>query len=424
MIKNTNRKQVIHCNLSEICVSVLHNPGIYVLIHAPMSCSNIVYNSIINNIRRISLKFKRKIANPSEKIFVTNISDKEAIFGGEKLLKRCLSQIIENKHPECLIVVTGCTASVIGDDVASICLEAEMEYLLPVIYIPGAGFMSNQDQEGLLLSSKYIYQYVADNTVPKNSSKAVLFGINEFLQTEEQKNEILRLFRYFGIKNIVFAPCGMAMEEFENLNGVSLAIVHSLTYKKLMAYREFGKQFADYLNISLVDEPLPFTVQATFKYLTYLGEITGQKEAAIRAIQQEKHYWEEERSTFNTKLSCRKYILAIGQPFRVNNPLDLLYLLEEVGMEIIQIVYLNSLTEKEILEFKELFSSHNISISMIKENSGKISNDADVFITSDYRKNFSRQVCIKRKRIGIGGCVHLLQCIVDLLEQGRWLKYE
>ena len=424
MIKNTNRKQVIHCNLSEICVSLVQNPGIYVLIHAPISCSNIIYNALTNNIRRISMRFGYDVKNPEDKIFITGISDREAIFGGEVLLKNCIVKIISSKNPECLVVVTGCAAGVIGDDAASVCMAVEKEFHIPVIYIPGSGFMSNQQQEGLLLTSQYLYERVADNTVPKCADKAVVFGINKYLQTTEQKKEIQRLFSYFNINDIIFAPCGMSLNDFDKLNSVSLVVVHSLTKKKFVEYQKWGRAFAKYLNIPLVEKSLPFTVNDTYKYLTYVGQQIGREEAADKAVFIENQYWEKQKSIVAFKLSGVRYVLALGHSLRVNNPLDLLDLLDSVGMKVVEIIYLNTLTEGEMQEFDNLFADYRERIPILKENNEVQLKEADLVVTSDYRKGFSRQICVKRKRIGIGGCLNLLYCINEILEKGRYLKYE
>ena len=121
MIKKTNRKKVVHCNLNELCTSVVFNPDIVVLVHAPMSCSNIIFNGITNMRQRINLRFNKKLPPAIDNIFVTGISDKEAIFGGEKLLKNSIELLVNEKKPKCLLVVSGCTAGVIGDDVSTIC---------------------------------------------------------------------------------------------------------------------------------------------------------------------------------------------------------------------------------------------------------------------------------------------------------------
>ena len=99
MIKKTNRKKVIHCNLNDIYMSVAFNKGIVVVLHAPKSCSHIVYNALLDSRRRIALRYHKKLPALNDNLFVTGISDKETIFGGEKLLKNTLEEIIKEKNP-------------------------------------------------------------------------------------------------------------------------------------------------------------------------------------------------------------------------------------------------------------------------------------------------------------------------------------
>ena len=73
--------------------------------------------------------------------FVTGISDKEAIFGGEKILRQCLLDISQMENVQYIVVVPGCTAGVIGDDVEAVCKDVEEKTKLPIIVVSGAGFM-------------------------------------------------------------------------------------------------------------------------------------------------------------------------------------------------------------------------------------------------------------------------------------------
>ena len=88
MIKKTNRKKVIHCNLNDIYMSVAFNKGIVVVLHAPKSCSHIVYNALLDSWRRIALRYHKKLPALNDNLFVTGISDKETIFGTEKYTGR------------------------------------------------------------------------------------------------------------------------------------------------------------------------------------------------------------------------------------------------------------------------------------------------------------------------------------------------
>ena len=424
MIKKTKRKRVVHCILSDLCTSVLFNPGFIVLVHAPRSCSNIIYNAMVNIQRRLQLHFKQNLPIVSNKIFITGISDKEAIFGGEALLKQAIEQIVKIKQPECLLVISGCTAGVIGDDVQGVCEVASRKYKLPVLAIPGAGFMSEQSKEAHLLVTQYLFQQVQDNTMAKNTHLAVILGLNRYLRTEEQRGEIARIFAYFGFTELLLPPCGMSLEEIKAINKASLVAIHALTKAKASAYREFGQELAAYLQVPLMQQVLPFSVESTYTYLQELGELCQQRQQAESAIAQEKERWQNACRCLRNTLSGKRFVLAVGYDIRVWNPLSLLSVLAEVGMQLVQIVLLNSLTEKELAAYKQFFSEQKLAAEMISETDDLHLIDNDIVLTSEVSSSFAVQYCYKRRRIGIGGAINLLQGIEKLLQSERSVHFE
>lgn len=424
MIKKTKRKRVVHCILSDLCTSVLFNPGFIVLVHAPRSCSNIIYNALVNIQRRVQLHFKQKLPIVSNKIFITGISDKEVIFGGEALLKQAIERIVKTKQPECLLVISGCTAGVIGDDVQGVCEVASRKYRLPVLAIPGAGFMSEQSKEAHLLVTKCLFQQVQDNTVAKNTHLAVVLGLNRYLRTEAQRGEIARLFAYFGFTELLLPPCGMSLDEIKAINKASLVAIHALTKAKAKAYQEFGQELAAYLQVPLMQQVLPFSVESTYAYLKELGELCQQNKQAESAIAQEKERWQQARLPLQKTLAGKRFILAIGYALKVWQPLSLLALLAEAEMELVQVVLLNSLTDKEIEEYQSFFAEQGLMVELNKEAANLHLATCDLVLTSEVSSLFAVQYCYKRRRIGIGGAINLLQGLAKLLQSERSAHFE
>lgn len=414
----------MHCNLSDICTSVLFNPGFIILVHAPLSCSNIIYNATVNMQRRLRLHFKQALPIVTDKIFLTGISDKEAIFGGEDLLKRSIERVLQAKNPECLLVVAGCTAGVIGDDVIGVCESAGKKYNIPIIAVPGAGFMSKQEQEGHLLVTKYLYERVKDNTVTKNPRAAVILGLNKYLQSKIQQEEIARIFAYFGFTELILPPCGMAYNEIKKMNEASLIAVQAVTKAKLAAYQEFAQDLGDYLQIGCLTQNLPFGVEETYAYLHNLGLLCHKEAVAEKAVTAEKARWQEACSKLGKLLIQKRYVLAIDYNLKVSNPFNVIELLCAVGMELSGIVLLSSLTEKEILAYQDFFQKKVLDVPVVLENSTAALPHHDIVITSSFCSKFTKQYCYKRRRIGIGGAIHFLQGVAELVHSGRSVYFE
>ena len=89
-----------------------------------------------------------------------------------------------------------------------------------------------------------------------------------------------------------------------------------------------------------------------------------------------------------------------------------------------KIIYLDNLTDKDILEYEKLVVDKNISVTREKEQKYNSSDSNILVITSDYRTIFKRQYCYKRKRIGVGGALNLIEGVHDLITNGGTLKYE
>lgn len=104
MIRNSERKKVIHCNLMSIFLAAAYNPKAAVIFHAPKSCSHIAYNAFWEMRLKIEQKNFLDNRNNSGNLFVTGLGDKEAIFGGEKILKDCLLEVAAACRPEYMIV--------------------------------------------------------------------------------------------------------------------------------------------------------------------------------------------------------------------------------------------------------------------------------------------------------------------------------
>lgn len=425
MIKKTNRKKVIHCNLSDIYMSVAFNKGIVVVLHAPKSCSHIVYNALLESRRRIRLRYKKKLPPNYDNLFITGITDREAIFGGEKLLQNSLAEIIKAKKPECLVVLSGCAAGVIGDDIQAICAKTEANFKIPVIHIPGAGFMSNQQQEGLLLTTKYFLEKFMTSSAIKNSKSAVIFGINKFYLMTEDIEEIRRMYNYFGIDDIMLPPCGMTIKEIQELSSASVVGVNSIIDSKLNEYKYFAAGFAQKLQIPFIEKRLPLTITETLAYLQELGAKLNQKELADQAILCETKRWQSKITELRSYLNGKSCVLAISHSIKFWNLLEFIALLQEAGIQLKHVILLNELTAKEKSEYVDFISKNNLQLKIDHENYPlPIDAEKDIIITSDYRETFKHQYCIKRKRIGIGGSIRFLEKLYLLFKENRSLIHE
>jgi len=69
----------------------------------------------------------------------TNVTEKETIFGGEEKLSSTIENALKVIDGDLYVVFSGCTAEIVGDDIAKVVLEFS-ENEKPVVYVETAGF--------------------------------------------------------------------------------------------------------------------------------------------------------------------------------------------------------------------------------------------------------------------------------------------
>ena len=72
------------------------------------------------------------------KVIVSNITNREVIFGGEEALLEALDRA-DAKNPALISVVTSCVPETIGDDVEGVC--ASHAAADKIVYVPASGFL-------------------------------------------------------------------------------------------------------------------------------------------------------------------------------------------------------------------------------------------------------------------------------------------
>ena len=97
--KYAKRKPVI-CNLAGIYTANAFNPGAAVVIHSPWACSHLIAGTLPYLKERYRKSGGLRPFDGSN-FYVTGLTDKEAIFGGEKRLEECLD-IGQLLQPECI----------------------------------------------------------------------------------------------------------------------------------------------------------------------------------------------------------------------------------------------------------------------------------------------------------------------------------
>jgi nitrogenase molybdenum-iron protein alpha chain len=138
--KNRSFSQCVGCATSKAaCMTILIQDGA-VISHGPVGCSACLHEFAFTY--RVN-SYLRGVANPTQrKIFSTNLTEKEAVYGGATKLEATIREVKERANPSVIFVLTTCAAGIIGDDTESVCDEAAKKLGVPVVAIFCEGFRS------------------------------------------------------------------------------------------------------------------------------------------------------------------------------------------------------------------------------------------------------------------------------------------
>lgn len=123
--KERSFSQCLGCATSKAaCMTVLIQDAA-VISHGPVGCASCLHEFAFTY--RVNYPL-RGIERPTpRRIFSTNLKEKDTVYGGNIKLANTIREVYERTHANAIFVLTTCAAGIIGDDVESVCNEAEEE---------------------------------------------------------------------------------------------------------------------------------------------------------------------------------------------------------------------------------------------------------------------------------------------------------
>ena len=156
----------------------------------------------------------------------TNTYERDIVFGGEKRLKQIITSAVEVLEGDLYIVLTGCTADIIGDDVPAVIAEFA-ERNVPVAFALSGGF-SGTNYHGYDRVWDALARQVAV-PAPRDPRLVNLFGIVPAQDVFWQGNaeEIARVLAALGLTGNTFMTHRQGVEHVKRSAGAALNIILS-----------------------------------------------------------------------------------------------------------------------------------------------------------------------------------------------------
>jgi nitrogenase molybdenum-iron protein beta chain len=184
------------------------------IIHAGPGCSSKMFEALGYDSGFQGGGYAGGCAVPS-----TNSSEKEVVFGGEAKLRSTIEGAVKVMDGDLFVVLTGCTADIVGDDVAQIVAEYR-ENGIPIVNAETGGFKGNNYYGHELVLQAIIEQWIG-NTSPQIKKGLVnVFSVLPYQNTfwRADLEEIKALLGKIGLQaNILFGPGSAGVAEWKNI---------------------------------------------------------------------------------------------------------------------------------------------------------------------------------------------------------------
>ena len=225
-------------------------------------------------------------------ISCTNSTQSEVIFGGEKKLRATVEGTLKVMNGDLYVILAGCSAGIIGDDVKQIACEfADEGY--PVVGVDTAGFRGNNYAGHELVVNAIIDQYISYEVPKANVEKGLVnvFSVVPFQDPywRGDLEEIKRLLEGIGLKaNILYGSSSNGFKEWMNIPNAEFNLVLSPWVGLSTAKKLENIYKTPYLHIPVI----PVGLKETSRFLRQVGEFAGLDKDKVESFinKEEKRY--------------------------------------------------------------------------------------------------------------------------------------
>jgi nitrogenase molybdenum-iron protein beta chain len=212
----------------------------------------------------------------------TNTYEQEVVFGGEKKLRDTIDGALQVMKGDLFVILTGCTADIVGDDSVNIAKEYALQGH-PVVGVETAGFKGNNYFGHDLVVNAIIEQFVGDVEVKPRKGLVNLFSVVPYQDPYWRGDiETLKaLLESIGLEvNSLFGYGSAGVSEWKNIPNAQFNLLVSpwvgLSTVKLLE-QKYGTPFLHY-------PVLPVGAQETSSFLRAVGIFAGLPETAVEGV--------------------------------------------------------------------------------------------------------------------------------------------
>ncbi|MBQ9279380.1 MAG: nitrogen fixation protein NifK [Lachnospiraceae bacterium] len=217
----------------------------------------------------------------------SNMLEKEVVFGGLDKLRTTIQGSVDIIDADAYFVLTGCTAGIIGDDIASVTDEFQAKGV-SVYPIDTPGFAGDSNLGYEVVWNTMIDQVIEEN-VPRDDKLVNIFGIVPYHDPfwSGSLEEIDRILSKLGLKVNTFFTKHQNIEDVRKCSGAALNIIINPWLFKGPA-KKFEEKFG-VPSIRIAGNPIGATDTTAF-VLKVADALKLDKELVDKVIDEEEDY--------------------------------------------------------------------------------------------------------------------------------------
>lgn len=423
--------------------TVLAIPNAIPIVHAGPGCA-----TTVNNFTQAG--YQGECYAGGNQIPSTNTDESNVVFGGEKKLRSEIEGALKIMKGDLFVLLSGCTAGIIGDNTASVAKDYA-EKGLPVVGAETSGFKGSAYIGHEIVVKSIIEQFVGDVTPKVEKGLVNVFadvpGQNPFWRGDFQQIKIL--LEKIGLKvNILFGLTSEGVSEWKNIPNAEFNLLLS-PWVGLDTVEFLQKKYGTpYLHYPV----LPVGGAETSKFLHEIADFANLNKEFVESViaREEKIFYDYFVGTadfFATLMNNLPYELYISgdslSTFGISKFLE-----EELGFNLKGVFvtdnpnqknedFLRNVFKKEFFEYDDkkilYFEPDSEIIRQITEPQLKKSGRALV-LGSDWEKGYTKasgnlflyssapinqQLITSKSYVGYQGGLRLMEDIYNTLFEGK-----
>ncbi len=265
----------------------------------------------------------KNVKNP--RIIVTNIDQKNVVFGGEQKLRESVKKAVERYNPKLIFIYASCASGIIGDDIDAISRNLQDEYPDTIIVpIHCEGFKSKVCASGFDAAFISINKYILKNIkVEKEDGLINLFAPTTVSFADQIEME--RMLNLLGAK-VNYIPFYSSLEKIRRIP----AAIASTSICKVFA-DEFMKQLWEEYEIPYSHTVMPIGIRNTDKWYRGIAKVIGKENEVEEIIAKEHERIEPLVKKLRDRLKGKKVFICGG----TGRSFAAAALIDDFGMELV-----------------------------------------------------------------------------------------